>query len=398
MSKYVYYKPVNNSEVKLLDIDGVDATDRLVDIGLEPSLIDDALANDQVIEFDEVAQEFKRVDSVINFQASESIPIELHAQPANTVNNLRAHDDIVKFIQTDAVSMRPDILIMDDLVWKYLVRSVIRSQNILMTGPTGSGKTMAVRWLVESLNRPLFSFNMGSMQDPRSSLIGNTHFDSTKGTYFSKSPFISAIQTPHAVILLDEVSRANPEAFNILMTVLDINQRFVRIDEASDTPTIKVHPTVTFIGTANIGIEYSATRVIDRALMDRFVTVNMEYLDEAGEVTLLTKLFPTVAPSDIASVAKIVTLIRHDAMSDDSHITNALSTRHSIEITSLLNDGFTLSESVELIVYPQFDSDGGVESDRTFVKQLIQSQFDENMATVKSTDMDERELFNTVCF
>jgi len=53
------------------------------------------------------------------------------------------------------------------------------------------------------LDRPDFYFNMGGTQDPRATLVGNVHFDKAKGTYFSESLFVKAIQTPNAVILLD---------------------------------------------------------------------------------------------------------------------------------------------------------------------------------------------------
>ncbi|NCX06127.1 MAG: hypothetical protein EBW68_10165, partial [Actinobacteria bacterium] len=98
---------------------------------------------------------------------------------------------------------------------------------------------------------------------PRGTLIGNTHFSKDAGTYFNESAFVKAIQTPNTVILLDEVSRAHPEAWNILMTVLDPGQRYLRLDEAINSPTIKVHPTCAFIGTANIGSEYTSVRVSD---------------------------------------------------------------------------------------------------------------------------------------
>jgi hypothetical protein len=35
-------------------------------------------------------------------------------------------------------------------------------------------------------------------------------------------------------------------------------------------------------------------------------------------------------------------------------------------------DGFQLDEAAQVSVYPQFSNDGGVDSERTFVKQLVQ--------------------------
>ena len=274
---------------------------------------------------------------------------------------------------------------MNELKWKYLVRSGVRGKNIMMTGPAGCGKTMAAKALVNSLDRPDYYFNLGATQDPRATLIGNVHFEKKSGTYFSESVFVKAIQTPNAVILLDELSRAHPDAWNILMTVLDYGQRYLRLDEQDGQATIKVADGVTFIATANIGNEYTSTRVMDKALMDRFTVVEMDVLNEEEEYELLTYMFPHVDSEVLSNVAKIASLTRVESKSDTARIGSGISTRTTVELSGLLYDGFSLQESAEVSIYPQYDAAGGVDSERTFVKQIVQKFCD---------DGSNNDLFN----
>ena len=286
------------------------------------------------------------------------------------------HAEVLNFIH-NSYSLKPKGLMMSELKWKYLIRSGVRGKNIMMTGPAGCGKTMAAKSLVNSLDRPDFYFNLGATQDPRATLIGNTHFDQGKGTYFSQSLFVEAIQTENAVILLDELSRAHPDAWNILMTVLDYGQRYLRLDEADGSETIKVANNVTFVATANIGNEYTSTRVMDKALMDRFTIVEMDVLSEEDENKLLNYMFPNVDSNVLSSVAKIASLTRSESSSETARINSGISTRTTVELCGLLYDGFNLQESAEVSIYPQYDNTGGVDSERTFVKQIVQKFCDD---------------------
>ena len=58
----------------------------------------------------------------------------------------------------------------------------------------------------------------------------------------------------------------------------------------------------------------------------------------------------------------------------------------TVRICDLLADGFTLLEASEVAILPFFDASGGADSERTFVKQIIQK----HIAT------DAKDIFNVV--
>jgi len=320
--------------------------------------------------------EFKTLASVIEDTACDSVS-----------EAFETHEHLKEFIHSKGEELKPKGLFMDALKWKYLIRSAVRGKNIMMTGPTGCGKTLASQSLVKSLKRPDFYFNLGATQDPRATLIGNTHFNKDNGTFFAESAFVKAISTPNAIILLDELSRAHPEAWNILMTVLDAGQRYLRLDEAEGSPIVKVANGVTFIATANIGNEYTSTRIMDRAIMDRFVTIEMDLLDKQSEYELLKFKFPDADDYSLSALAEIADTTRQLIKTDMSKISTIVSTRVNVEAAGLIYDGFSLMEAAEIAILPYFSNDGGLDSERVFVKQLIQK-------FIKS-EKDE-QLFNEV--
>ncbi len=353
------------------------------DIYVRDIMLEKAVENGQCIKFDnETQRSYRKPMSILNENKAGMPPKE---EPSVAHNRIM-EDPVLSFIHNDSLKLKPETLVMQDLKWKYLVRSAMRGKNIMMTGPAGCGKTMAAKTLVTSLERPDFYFNLGATQDPRGTLIGNTHFKKDEGTMFSESVFVKAIQTEDAIILLDELSRAHPEAWNILMTVLDEGQRYLRLDEAEDAPTIKVAKGVTFIATANIGSEYTATRAMDRALVDRFIIVEMDTLQKEQEAKLLLQLHPDINPDEADTIAEIASMTRAEMVSEAPKLSSAISTRLSVELAGLLSDGFTLEEGAEVAIYPFFDADGGVDSERTYMKQVVQKYCGK---------VEDEDIFNT---
>ena len=93
--------------------------------------------------------------------------------------------------------------------------------NYLFTGPTGVGKTEVARQLAAIMGIPLQRFDMSEYMERHSvsRLIGAppgyVGFD--QGGLLTDA----IDQQPHSVLLLDEIEKAHPDLFNILLQVMD---------------------------------------------------------------------------------------------------------------------------------------------------------------------------------
>tara|TARA_B100001248_G_scaffold153983_1_gene115857 strand:+ start:3024 stop:5267 length:2244 start_codon:yes stop_codon:yes gene_type:complete len=107
-----------------------------------------------------------------------------------------------------------------------LSRAGLRDDNktigsFLFAGPTGVGKTEIARQLASILGIELIRFDMSEYMERHtvSRLIGAppgyVGFD--QGGLLTEA----IVKNPHAVLLLDEIEKANPDIFNLLLQVMD---------------------------------------------------------------------------------------------------------------------------------------------------------------------------------
>lgn len=93
--------------------------------------------------------------------------------------------------------------------------------SFLMAGPTGVGKTEVTRQLAKQLGVELIRFDMSEYMERHavSRLIGAppgyVGFD--QGGLLTEA----VSKNPHSVVLLDEIEKAHPEVFNLLLQVMD---------------------------------------------------------------------------------------------------------------------------------------------------------------------------------
>ncbi|GHV19422.1 ATP-dependent Clp protease ATP-binding subunit ClpC [Spirochaetia bacterium] len=93
--------------------------------------------------------------------------------------------------------------------------------NFLFAGPTGVGKTELSRSLADLLGLKLHRFDMSEYQEKHtiSRLIGSPpgYVGYEEGGLLTEA----ARKNPHCVLLLDEIEKAHPDIYNILLQIMD---------------------------------------------------------------------------------------------------------------------------------------------------------------------------------
>lgn len=254
-------------------------------------------------------------------------------------------------------------------IWQQILYCLSYGKNVLLTGPSGSGKSEICYIATKHLGIDLEMFNMGAMSEPRLSLIGATHFDKEKGTWFKESRFVRSVQRHRGAVLLDEITRCVVSAYNILLPLMD-RQGYLALDESEDAGIVSKGKRVAFLATANVGMEYTGTEAMDKALQDRFGTViHMEFPPAASEVAVVvhrTRCNATVAKKlvDIAVKQRELWL--------SGEFQTAISTRMLIEAGEMIGHGMAFNQACEFAIENQFPEDGRDDSERTQLKHIIQ--------------------------
>ena len=255
-------------------------------------------------------------------------------------------------------------------VWYLLMRNIQNQVNTMLIGATGGGKTELVLLACKKLGISCSVYDMGSMYDPVAGLLGVHRLQKGGVSVFDYAKFTRDISKP-GVVLLDELSRAPVTTNNILFPCLDSRRKLpVEIAGGEDLREIEVHPECCFIATANVGVEYTGTMSMDRALVGRFFPIELSYMPPEQENKVLVKRCG-ISISDATNIVKVANSLRN--MYNKQEISSSISTRETLMVGDLVADGWDLVRAMELVLLPLFE---GTRSDgeRGIVCRVISSR------------------------
>lgn len=245
-----------------------------------------------------------------------------------------------KKIRRPSGYMDLDGYLLNEGMYTIMIRNVKKCVNTLLLGPTGVGKTELVDAVAKQLGLPLTIFDMGTMSDPIVSLVGShtiTVVDGVTQSSFKRSRFSEVIQKP-GIVLLDELSRASAQANNLLFPVLDFRKQLAMEYDFHDSTPVAVHPQCVFIATANLGSEYTGASKLDRALVDRFMLLQVKAL----ETQPLRYIFNNMYELEVSQTDNLIDIYEKINIAHSKfEIDFSLSIRHLKNIFGLVKDGFT---------------------------------------------------------
>lgn len=323
------------------------------------------LALDQYVNTAHIASK-EMQDAYIEYQKAQEVqPEPLENTVTAPIGTLR--ERLLKKHRKPTIAK--DGFWIKDINWHLILRNIAQKVNTMMIGPTGTGKTELVMLAAKSMGLPCHIFDMGSMYDPISGMLGVHRLQKGGESVFDYAEFTKAVSQP-GIVLLDELSRAPVTTLNILFPCLDSRKTLpVEMAGGDGLRAIKVHPDCVFFATANIGAEYTGTMSMDRALVDRFMSLELDYVPMNEEMKVLMSRY-NINATDAKNVCKTAEEIRNLAKKQE--ISTPVSTRHTMSVAALVQDGWSALEAMETVFLPMYEGTMS-EGERSVISKVILS-------------------------
>jgi MoxR-like ATPase len=174
-------------------------------------------------------------------------------------------------------------------ILKHLLLSQSTAENLWFGGEKGTGKSETVRQFAARTGRGYCRINFHKYTTSED-YIGAVGLENGQ-TVFKEGDFLQAFTTPATLILLDEITNADPAALATLNGFLEPNSA-VSYGGAvrSRAPNVLVFAADNTLTNGDESGRYAGTRQMNSALADRFArVVAFKHLDLADEISAVTR-------------------------------------------------------------------------------------------------------------
>lgn len=233
-------------------------------------------------------------------------------------NKRQSSDQLTSLIGEEGYIPPNDTLMID------AITALSMGKNILLKGPTGSGKTKFGETLSALFNQPMFSINCSVDLDAESLLGFKTlqYKDDRQEIEFVPGPVTEAML--HGTFLyIDEINMAMPETLPLINGVLDYRRK---ITNPFTNEIVKAEKGFNVIAAINEG--YIGTVPLNEALKNRFIIIDVPYIQGEQLKQLIqanTRLKDTVLIDRFVSLsADLIEAVSQGKLAEDGASIRAL--------------------------------------------------------------------------
>ena len=247
-----------------------------------------------------------------NYNLPENIIELLHT------NQRKNNDHFQELIRQDGY-VPPDMDLLIDAI-----SALSMGKNVLLKGPTGSGKTKFAETLSALFNQPMFSVNCSVDLDAESLLGFKTlaYEDQKQVIEFVSGPVINAMKYGE-FLYIDEINMAKPETLPLINGVLDYRRT---ITNPFTNEIITAKDGFGVIAAINEG--YIGTVPLNEALKNRFIVIDVPYIEGEQLKELIqtnTSLTDETTIDLFVKLSKdLITAVQQGKLSEDAASIRAL--------------------------------------------------------------------------